>query len=362
MKRYRRQLIAGIVIIVAIYILLLLFLDSQGQLAETDGIVDLLQTFPIHLFILGILLQSVIILLRFAEWHYYLGVIGARQSISVLDSAIIHIACSTMVVSPGKAAEVVKSLFLKSKTGIPVARSIPIVIAERVVDGIAVIVLMALTLLVGGDYLQLGEYDGISRAIIYSSTALVIAGLIVVQIAPLAYAILNTIQRIPGIRRLYDPLVEFYESSRIVFQLRHVIPMMLIGVLIYLCSTLGFYLVLHGFGLPLTWTLFFQTMFMVGVASAIGALSFVPNAAGVSEISNVAMLLAIVAPVYPAVTPALAAAAALLQGFLHKWYRVLVGLVIGWIFRRRLFSDSFRVEMDTYSQETRPATSSANSS
>lgn len=51
------------------------------------------------------------------------------------------------------------------------------------------------------------------------------------------------------------------------------------------------------------------------------------------------MLLALVAPLNPIVTPALAAAAALVQGFFHKWFRVVVGLLVGIVFRKRLFSD-----------------------
>jgi glycosyltransferase 2 family protein len=343
MRKYRNQIFIGIFIAVAIYIGVLLLADSQGRL-QTEGILEQLRAFPVVLILPLILTQLLVICFRFMEWQYYLGVIDARHKISLLDSLVIFVTTFTMVVSPGKAAELLKSVLLRTKTGVPVARSAPIVLAERIVDGLAVIVLMAITLFAAGDELNLGTYNGInyqemSEGIIYLSLAGIITGLIVVQIQPLAYFCLNIVKRIPLINRLYQPLVEFYESSREIFNLRHVIPMTILGVGVFASSSAGFVIVLYGFGLDITWQLIMQAAFMVGVASAIGALSFIPNGAGVTEISNVGMLLALVAPINPLMTPAVAAAAALIQGFFHKWFRVIVGLVVGWVFRKRLFSD-----------------------
>jgi|GEM_PF-314222 len=365
MRKYRNQILSGILIALAIYIGLLLFADSQGRL-ETDGILETVQTFPLYLIPLLILAQTMVIFFRFLEWHYYLGVIDARDRISLTDSLIIFVATFMMVVSPGKAAELLKSVMLKIRTaetdpegkskGVPVARSAPIVIAERVVDGIAVIILMAATLLIAGDNLNLGTYQGVnygqlSRGLIYSSSAIILAGLIVIQIKPLAYFCLNILGYIPVIKRLQQPLTDFYESSREIFALKHVIPMSIVGLGVYLSSAAGFIIVLYGFGLEITWQLILQALFIVGVASALGALSFVPNGAGVTEISNTGMLLALVAPIQPIVTLPVAAAAALIQGFFHKWFRVLVGLTVAFLYRNRLFGEDLEAELQEVEQE-----------
>jgi uncharacterized protein (TIRG00374 family) len=360
MRKYRRQIFIGFLLALGIYILLLVVADSQGQL-ETDGIMRQIQAFPWYLIPVVIACQLGVIAFRFAEWHYYLGVIDARDKISLADSLIIFVATFTMVVSPGKAAEIVKAVLLKTKTGVPVARSAPIVIAERVVDGLAVILIMAGTLFLAGDALNLGTYNGIdygtlSRTIIYSSLALISAGLIVVQIQPLAYFVLGLLPHIPLIRRLHEPLVAFYESSREIFNLRHVLPMTVVGVGVYMSSIAGFMVILMGLGLPFSWNLFLQATFIVGVSSAVGALSFVPNGAGVTEISTTGMLLALVAPLYAIVTPPLAAAAALLQGFFHKWFRVLVGLIVALVFQKRLFSEDFEAALREYDEQQHPQT------
>jgi uncharacterized protein (TIRG00374 family) len=339
MQKYRNRLIAGGILAVVIYVGLLLIFDNQGQL--TESVVTALRDFPAWLLIPLIGTQLAVAASRFMVWQFYLGVIGARDKISVFDSAVLFISGFVLVMSPGKAAELLKAVLLKIRTGVPIARSAPIVIAERVVDGLSLAIILTATLLLMGDQLALGEYSTASRAIIYSTAVLLTLGLIVVQIAPLAYFILDRIiARLPLVRRFHAPLTDFYESSREIFQLRHLLPAAMRGFGVYLFSSLGFVLILWGFGLELTPTLVLQAIFINGVTATLGALSFVPNGAGVTELSTAAMLTAIVAPNNPVLTIGVAAAAALLQGFFHKWFRVLLGLIVGVIFRNRLFTTS----------------------
>jgi uncharacterized protein (TIRG00374 family) len=350
MRKYRNRILTGFGVALIIYVGLLLLLDSEGQL--TEGTPDYLRAFPWHLVPALIFFQVMVIAFRFLEWHYYLGVIEARDKISLLDSFIIFVSGFVMVVSPGKVAEVLKAVLLKTRTGVPVAKSAPIVIAERVVDGIAVIAILVIVLLFAGDRLELGEYRQISQTLVFSSATILAFGLIVVQIGPLAYFILNIVAGMPVFSRLHAPLVEFYESSREIFRLRHVVPMIGLGMGVYASSSLGFMIVLSGFGLEISWSLLLQATFITGVAAAIGALSFVPNGAGVTELTNVGMLLAIVAPLNPVLTAPAAAAAALIQGFFHKWFRVLVGLVVASVYRRRLFSPAVTEAITEFETES----------
>lgn len=361
MRKYRNQILFGILIALAIYIGLLLFADNQGQL-DSEGIWEHLQAFPLWLIPALVLCQIFVIAFRVAEFIYFLGVINARHRLSFFDSLLIFITNLMMVVSPGKAAELLKAVMIKIHTteivdgkkvqdGVPIARSAPIVIAERVVDGIAVLILMTITLLLAGDQLNLGvyngiDYDNLSRTILYSSSALIVLGLIVIQIRPLAYFFLNLLKPLPLINKIHQPLVDFYESSREIFAIKHIAITSLLGVGVYFSSVLGFLLVLYGFGLEMNWQLILQATFIVGVTSAIGALSFIPNGAGVTEISNAGLLLAMVTPLQPIMTVSLAAAAAFLQGFFHKWFRVLLGLAVAFLYRNRLFNKDLEHELE----------------
>lgn len=349
MRKYRNQLIVGLLIVLAVYIFVLILFDSTGQFDE--GVFEALAKFPVALLLVLCLTQISANAFRFLTWHYYLWVVGARGKISLKDSAIIFVSSFMFSVSPGKVAELLKAVLLKMKTDIPIARSAPIVLAERIGDGLSVVVTLTATLLIGGANLPLGDYYDISRGIVFSSAAIIFGGLIVVQIQPLAHFCLDILAKIPLIRRLHGWFAHFYESSREIFSLRHIIPVTGLGMGVYMSSTVGFMFVLWGFGLDMTWMLFLQVAFIVGVASAVGALSFVPNGAGVTELTNFAMLMAVVAPLNPVLTVPMAGAAALLQGFFHKWFRVIVGMGVGLVYRKRLFTTELEAELATMRAE-----------
>jgi len=325
MGKYRNRILLGFGIAFVIYVGMLLF-------TNTEELVGHLRTYPWGLLFPLIALKMVSWAFRFGEWHYYLGVIGAQDKISLFDSLVIFISGFTMTVSPGKIAEVLKAVILKVRTGVPVAVSAPVVIAERVVDGIAVLFITLAALVLAGDQIDFGAY----RPLILLSVALITAGMIAVQIEPLAYFFLDLLKRVPVVKRFHQPLVDFYESSREIFKLKHVIPTAAMGVVAYLADAVGFTLILSGFGLEITWLLFLQATFIAGFSAAIGALSGVPNGAGVTEVSGSAMIMALIAPGNPALTASAALTAAVIEGFFHKWFRVFVGMVVAIIYRKRL--------------------------
>jgi uncharacterized protein (TIRG00374 family) len=328
MQKYRNRIIAGFAIGFVIYVALLLFINTGDLLQQ-------LTVYPWELLVPVILLKFVSWFCRFMQWHYFLGVIDANDKISRFDSAVLFISGFSMAVSPGKIAEMLKAVVLKTKTGIPIARGAPVIIAERVVDGVAVLLLAFIAIFIAGDAIQLGEQY---RFMVILSSALLVFGLIAVQIRPLAYFFLNIVARLPLVKRLRDPLVTFYESSNEMFRLRHVVIPTLFGMVAAVGDVIGFMIILTGFGIEMSWVLFLQTTVIVCLASAIGALSGVPNGAGVTEISVGAMLMAFVAPSNPLMTLSVATTAALVEGFFHKWFRVFVGLGVGVAFRRRLLT------------------------
>lgn len=348
MRKYRNRMIAGLLIGLFIYVALLVFADAEGL---TEELVTQLRVYPWLLVIPVLLLKLVSWFFRFMEWQYFLDVIGARDKISIFDSAALFVAGFSMAVSPGKVAEVLKAVVLKTKTGVPIATSAPVVVAERVVDGVAVLILSFIALLLAGDQIELGSYG----ALLPVSIGLLLTGLVVVQIRPLAYFGLGVVQRLPLVNRLHGWLLKFYESSYEIFKLRHVLPTTGLGILAALGDAVGFVIILSGFGLELTWLLFLQALVIICLASAIGALSGVPNGAGITEISVSAMLLLVVAPTNPILTPAVAAAASLVEGFFHKWFRVFVGLGVASVFRKRLFTDEVDAEIVRMERERRVA-------
>ena len=85
-------------------------------------------------------------LLRWLKWDYYLRKLGMGGGVSHWDSALLFGSGMVMAVTPGKVGEVFKSYLLKRINGTPVSASAPIVLAERLTDGLGMLVLMAVGL------------------------------------------------------------------------------------------------------------------------------------------------------------------------------------------------------------------------
>ncbi len=339
MQKYRNRILAGFGIVFMIYVVYLL-------IVPVDDLLGNLQAFPLWLLVPLVLLQLFAFVFRWIEWHYYLGVVGARKKITVMDSMIIQAAGFTLAVSPGKAAEVLKSVVLKTKTGTEISRSAPVVLAERVVDAIAVILLMAIAVALGGDTTGI---SGAQRAAVYTAALLIVAGMIAVQIAPLAYVCLRILGYIPLLKRAKDALTDFYESSREVFHLRHVVPMSIVGIGVYGCATLTLATVLYGFGVPFTYTTLLQSALVAGIAAAVGAVTGTPNGAGTTEGTAQVALMAMLGM---ATGPA--AAAAVINSFFNRWFRVFAGLIVAVVFRKRLFDPSLESELEKLEQKQQP--------
>ena len=98
-------------------------------------------------------LTTVNYLFRFVKWQYYLRLIEVR-GLSTRDSFLIFFSGLGMVITPGKVGEWLKSYLLREVHGTPIARSAPILIAERLTDSIALLIICAAGVFVFGDFWQ----------------------------------------------------------------------------------------------------------------------------------------------------------------------------------------------------------------
>jgi len=112
-----------------------------GLYADFGQLGDELASFRWELFPLALALTALNYLLRFWRWQRYL----ARLEIEVPRgrSFAIFVAGLTMTITPAKLGEVLKCGLLKRSFEVPVRRTAPIVLAERVTDATGVVVLAA---------------------------------------------------------------------------------------------------------------------------------------------------------------------------------------------------------------------------
>jgi uncharacterized membrane protein YbhN (UPF0104 family) len=245
-------------------------------------------------------------LIRFFKWQYYLGRLGL--AVPRGRSLCIFLSGFTLTVTPGKLGEVVKSYLLRESDGVPMARSAPIVVAERVTD------LIALVLLAAGGALT---YEIGSRGI-YIGAALVAVFLLVVSSERLIRALLRPLPK--KLSELYDSMVTLVRPTPLAVAT-------VLSVAAWACECLAFWVVIRGFG---------GARVSVGLATAIYAGSTIagavsPGGLGVTELLMTTGLVTM----GHGMDKATAFGATFVARLATLWFAVLVGMIALGLFQRR---------------------------
>ncbi len=259
-------------------------------------------------------------LLRFVKWHYYLGQIGVKR-IGLRDSSLVFFSGLSMVVTPGKVGEWLKSYLLKEVTGTPISASAPIVIAERLTDGLAMLLLASGGLLIYG-------YGWEVLSVVFLAALILVT---VIQFRPLAQALLSFGERLPLVSAKIHHLHIFYDSSYQLLKMRNLLLAVGIGLVSWAGESVAFYFVLVGLGLQPNIMLLIQATFILSVSSVVGAASMVPGGLAVAEGSIATLLLFL----HVVTELSLAATATLLIRFCTLWFGVSIGIFALFLFTRR---------------------------
>jgi len=258
--------------------------------------------------------------LRFLKWHYYIRLIGATQ-VRWQDSLRIFVGGFPLALSPGKIAEPLKAVWLRQYSEVPIARAIPVVAAERISDGLAVLLLSTFGVIAYPQY--------------WPGFLVVLAGLVgiivVSQIRPLALWLIGWGERLPIFSRFSHHLHEFYEGMYQLFGLKSTLIAVGLGMISWLGEGIGFYLVLRGLGLPPSLRTMSVAIFALSFSTIIGAVSSLPGGLGAAEASLAGMLFLTLG-----VSREIAASATLLIRLFTLWFGVALGMVVLFSSRRLL--------------------------
>src|SRR5690606_22572932 len=166
-----------------------LVLAGLSLYADVSALAASLGAFAWSAFALARALATGNYVLRYLRWQYYLRRIGV--DVPHRESALVFLSGFVMSVTPGKLGEVFKSLLLYESRGTSIARSAPVVFAERLTDLIALVLLTALGCL--------SFEEGVPIAI---GGALVVAVLLLASAwRPLGERLLSVAARLPLVRR-----------------------------------------------------------------------------------------------------------------------------------------------------------------
>jgi len=254
--------------------------------------------------------------IRFVRWSAYLRVLDI--AVPTRESVVVFISGFALSITPGKVGELVKSYLLREIRGVPVVKSAPIVIAERVSDLLALVVLGALG--VGA--------AGAAGSVVALSAGIIGLGLVVLSWPSLSHRLVD-ILTLPGfLRRFRDRGHTLYDGIGVLVRPRPMLVSTILAVAAWGCECTGFWLVLAAF--PGTHVSLGLATLIYSVTVVAGALSFLPGGLGVTE---GAMTLLLVQSAR-GVDNATAVAATVLIRLCTLWFAVGLGLVAMAIARR----------------------------
>jgi uncharacterized protein (TIRG00374 family) len=247
--------------------------------------------------------------LRFLRWWMYLRALELNVPVSV--SVPVFVAGLALSITPGKVGELLKSVWLHQRAGVPVATSAPAVVMERLTDVISV----ALLGMTGALLLP--------PAVALAIGALLVIGLAVGLLAASRYG--ARALDLPLLRRWREPLAQSQGGLRRLMSPRLLLAAVALGFLAWAAEGLALWVialslgdeVAVGIALPIS-----------AAAALLGAMTALPGGLVGFEGSMVALL---GQAGLPAATAALAT---LLTRLATLWLAVIVG-GLAWLWLAR---------------------------
>lgn len=282
------------------------------------GIVAQIHSFPPTYLAVMLGLSLANYLLRFWRWEIYLRELGCP--LPRTRSLALYFAAYVMVITPGKVGEVFKAGILRENHGIPLAKGLPVVLAERIYDFLAVLVLAC-----AGLFFWPGTFAGLTGAL--AAAALLPLFLFLFQNPGVRVRLLGKVARAPLLKGHATALEESAESLGLLLNPRQMALSLPLSVVAWLAECLGLWLACRGLGFALPVT---QAGFTYAAGTLVGSLSFLPGGLGGTEAVIIYLLKELGLD-----TPT-AAAVALLVRLFTLWLAVVIGLGFFLVFRRSL--------------------------
>ena len=311
MSKLLRRTLIGVAVGVVLYIIGLLVFDAREVAASLEGFAWLSMVWALGL-------SSINYLLRFCKWELALGWLDVRGGSGGLHpptelklgrSLEIYLAGLSMSVTPGKIGEVLRSVLLRASNGVPVSRTAMVVVADRLSDLIALVVLALIGISDFSEYLPH----------VLAALALVAVGVVILGSPRLFGGLLGVCAKLPLVGGLAKRAEGLVESSATLLELRYVLVLSAISVVGWGLECVGYWLILRGFpGVDASLRL---CVFLWSATTLVGALSFLPGGLGATEGS----LGVLVARFAVGVSSSIAFASTLLIRLATLWYGELVG-------------------------------------
>lgn len=246
--------------------------------------------------------------IRFLRWQLYLRIQGVE--VPARSSALVFGAGLSLSITPGKVGELVKSYLLREMHDIPATRTAPIVVAERVTDLIALLVLAVVGV----------ALYGVETTLVLGGATVVVLGLVLLAWPRPTRWLIHLVTGPKLVRRFREPMLEVYAGLASLCRPKLLALATAIAIPAWGLECIGFAIIVNAFpGAHVDWGM---ATFIYAATTIAGALSFLPGGLGVTEGGMTILLVRGSA----ALDHATALDATLLTRLATLWFAVALGL------------------------------------
>ncbi len=298
--RKRRTLVIVASLGVALYVVIALITDAAGLMKALQrlGWIGISSIF-------GLSLLNYVV--RFARWNFYIHKLGHR--LPVRELLLCYLGGFAFTVSPGKAGEAVRSIYLREH-GVTYSQSVATLFVERLLDLLSMIVLASLVILVSPSYSWL----------LIGMGAVSIGGVVLIGRPEFPGWLARRAEQRQGHRtaKWYGAASSTLAASRTLLRPLLLLIGLGIGILSWGAEGLGFFLVCNGLAFSVG---AMQAIGIYAVASLAGvAAILLPAGIGGTEAVMTTLLVSRGAPLSDALI------ATLLCRLATLWFAVIIGL------------------------------------
>jgi uncharacterized protein (TIRG00374 family) len=247
--------------------------------------------------------------LRYRRWNLLLRQLDI--SLSPPESRALFFSAFLMVVTPGKLGEAFKAGALWERHGTPLAKGLAVVLAERLYDFLAVLLLASLGLFFWG-----GPRAGVLTALFLA--AVMVVGLLALVSRRLRLLLVRAAGRAPYFHRHRVQLEAALAAFSHLLQRRAPVSLLL-SLAAWAAEGMGLWLVCVAYGADLAVS---EALFVYAAGTIVGSLTFLPGGLVGTEGTLIGLLGAL------AVSYPLAVAIAVVVRLATLWLAVLVGVIV----------------------------------
>jgi len=253
---------------------------------------------------------------RYIKWNYYLKKVDIQ--INNKDNILIFASALAMTVTPGKIGELLKSYLLKEKNSIPISQTAPLIMTERLTDGISMIILASFGVLI---------YD-YGKGILFSVIIFMIIIICLAQSPKIISKLINFLGKIKILKKHSESFKIFYQNTYTLFKIKTLLFAIIIGIISWSFEGLIIFLTLKAMDTKIS---LLASVFIVSFSSIVGAISMLPGGLLAAEGSIFGLLLLM------KISKDIATVATIITRFSTLWLGVLIGIIALFLVQKKMF-------------------------